>query len=130
MPLARERSRMDAPSYPFLQKTSAAWARISASRRAKRKRALAGCGVAGRKVGMRLMTYPYASRAQSNVRSNSVYASRQANHKRWNYGIFRIAGVAGISAGLWVRLWRRDDRCLLNRFPLHQHDLIYLVSIV
>src|ERR1700689_4571375 len=43
MPLARERSRIDAPSSPFLQKTSVAWVRISANRRSKR---VAGAGAA------------------------------------------------------------------------------------
>src|SRR5271169_1654436 len=45
MPLARERSRIEAPSYPFLQKTSVAWVSISASRRSKRV-AGAGAGAA------------------------------------------------------------------------------------
>src|SRR5882724_8483250 len=36
MPLERERSRMEAPSYPFSQKTWVAWVRILAKRRSKR----------------------------------------------------------------------------------------------
>src|SRR5208282_4859777 len=36
MPLAGDKSRMDAPSYPFSQKTSVACARISARRRSYR----------------------------------------------------------------------------------------------
>src|ERR1700722_7557437 len=36
MPVARDRSRMDAPSYPLTQKTSVAWSRMCPRRRSKR----------------------------------------------------------------------------------------------
>src|SRR5271169_1750339 len=47
MPEARERSRMEAPSYPLSQKTSVAWERISPRRRSKRD---SGTGSMGRRL--------------------------------------------------------------------------------
>src|SRR5271156_2612527 len=84
MPLARERSRIEAPSYPFLQKTSVAWLRICASRRSKR---VAGTGVARcRRAGTRvavegLAIIPERKSADSNVRSNLVYGTPASDHK-------------------------------------------------
>src|SRR5579864_2637901 len=75
MPLARERSRMEAPSYPFLQKTSVAWARISARRRSKR----VACETAGCRRDIRVavegLPIVLDASAYSNVRSNAVYGN-------------------------------------------------------
>src|ERR1700684_2811578 len=84
MPLARERSRIEAPSYPFLQKTSVAWVRISANRRSKR---VAGTGTArSRRVETRaavdgLPIRPARLGADSNVRSKLSIRECRLDHK-------------------------------------------------
>src|SRR5271169_1516873 len=83
MPLARERSRIEAPSYPFSQKTSVAWARISASRLSKR---VAGAGAARCRrtetlVAVDGLPIDAKAGANSNVRSTTVYGNCDPDHK-------------------------------------------------
>ena len=83
MPLARERSRIEAPSYPFLQKTSVAWVRISAKRWSKRVGAegAARCLRAETRAAVEGLAILADNSANSNVRSNVVYGKGHLHHK-------------------------------------------------
>src|SRR5215472_14430518 len=95
MPVARERSRMEAPSYPFSQKIWLACARTSASRRSNRVSLIGGAalrpfesdfvlrpcaGAPDRRVST-AATGIQETRKRPNERSNSYYEAPRPEKK-------------------------------------------------
>src|SRR5215469_3022909 len=82
MPVARERSRMEAPSYPFSQKMWLACARTSASRRSNRVSLIGGAAL---EAVFALRPWPGSCDTRVSTAATGIQETRKRPNERSNF---------------------------------------------